>query len=101
MTATLEPTTADEVYTADVEPRRRDRLGRVAAGALDLWCAMSGGRFDLTNEGNVVVRRRRDGGLELRVPAGGPEAAAVLLDVMRSQLESLSPEEFREGWGID
>jgi hypothetical protein len=48
-----------------------------------------------------VVRRRRDGGLELRVPAGGPEAAAVLLDVMRSQLESLSPEEFREGWGID
>ena len=28
------------------------------------------------------------------------EAAAVLLEVMRSQLETLSPEEFREGWGI-
>ena len=100
MTATLEPATADEVYTADVEPRRRDRLGKMAAGALDLWCAMSGGRFDLTNEGVVVVRRRRDGGLELRVPAGGPEAAGVLLDVMRSQLVTLSPDEFREGWGI-
>ena len=100
MTATLEPTTADEIYTADVEPRRRDRLGRVAAAALDLWCAMAGGRFDLTNEGVVVVRRRHDGVLELRVPAGGPEAAAVLLEVMRSQLGTLSPEEFREGWGI-
>ena len=100
MTATLEPATADEVYTADVEPRRRDRLGRVAAGALDLWCAMAGGRFELTNEAQVVVRRRRDGGLELRVPAGGPEAAAVLLEVMRGQLGTLTPEEFREGWGI-
>ena len=101
MTTTIEPATAGEVYTADVEPRRRDRLGRVAAGALDLWCAMAGGRFDLTNEGDVVVRRRRDGGLELRVPAGGPEAAGVLLEVMRSQLATLTPEEFREGWGID
>jgi len=100
VTATLEPTTADEVYTADVEPRRRDRLGRIAAGALDLWCAMSGGRFDLTNEGVVVVRRRSDGGLELRVPAGGPEAAAVLLEVPRSQLGTRTPDEFREGWGI-
>ena len=35
------------------------------------------------------------------MPAGGPEAAAVLLEVMRSQLETLTPEEFREGWGID
>lgn len=101
MTATIDPVTADAIYTADVEPRRRERLGRVVAGALDLWCATVGGRFDLTNEGHVVVRRRRDGGLELRVPAGGPEAAAVLLDVMRSQLETLSPDEFREGWGID
>lgn len=101
MTATTDPATADAVYTADVEPRRRDRLGRVAAGALDLWCAMAGGRFDLTNEADIVVRRRRDGVLELRVRAGAPEAAAVLLEVMRTQLETLTPEEFREGWGID
>jgi len=100
MTTTIDPATADDVYTADVEPRRRDRLGRVAAGALDLWCAMAGGRFDLTNEADVVIRRRRDGALELRVRAGGPEAAAVLLEVMRGQLETLTPEEFRDGWGI-
>ena len=101
MPATLEPATAGEVYVADIEPRRRERFGKVIAGALDLWCAMAGGRFDLTNEGLVVVRRREDGGLELSVPAGGPEAAAALLDVVRRQLETQAPDEFRAGWGID
>jgi hypothetical protein len=101
MHPTLEPATAGEVYSADIEPRRRERFGRVVAGALDLWCATVGGRFELTGEGQVVVRRREDGGLELSVPAGGPEAAAVLLDVIRSQLADQAPDEFRAGWGID
>ncbi len=68
--------------------------------ALDLWCATIGGRFELTGEGVVVVRRRDDGGLELRVPAGGPEAAAHLVDVVREQLDELAPDEFRAAWGL-
>lgn len=100
MTATLEPMTAGEVYSRALEPRRRARWGRVVAGALDLWCATTGGRFELTGQGEVVVRRRSDGHAELRVPTGGAEAAAVLLDVVRDQLETMAPDEFRAVWGL-
>ncbi|EFQ84406.1 hypothetical protein HMPREF0063_10258 [Aeromicrobium marinum DSM 15272] len=100
MTSTLEPPTAGDVYTAAIEPRRRERFGTVIAGVLDLWCATFGGRFELTNEGRVVVRGRHDGSLELSIPAGGPDGAAHLLAVMRDQLATQSPEQFREGWGI-
>ncbi|WP_139981809.1 hypothetical protein [Nocardioides litoris] len=96
----LDPATADEVYLLGLEPRRRARWGRLVAGALDLWCATTGGRFELTGAGVVVVRRRYDGVAELRVPVAGAEDAAVLLDVVRDQLATLSPAEFRTAWGI-
>lgn len=100
MTSTLDPLTAGEVYFLGLEPKRTRRFGRVVAGALDLWCATTGGRFELTGEGVVVVRRRSDGAAELRVPAGGAEAAAILLDVVGGQLASMSPDEFRAAWGL-
>jgi hypothetical protein len=100
VTETLEPATAGEVYLLGLEPRQRRRLGRFVAGALDLWCATSGGRFELTGEGVVVVRRREDGVAELRLPVGDAEAGAVLLDLITGQLEELDPESFREAWGI-
>ena len=100
MTATLEPMTASEVYSLGLEPRRRARWGRVVAGALDLWCATTGGRFELTSEGVAVVRRRSDGVAELRVPTAGAEAAAVLLGVVQEQLDTMAPDEFRAAWGL-
>ena len=48
----------------------------------------------------MVVRRRCDGVAELRIPTGGAEAGAVLLDVVRDQLDTLAPDEFRAAWGL-
>jgi hypothetical protein len=101
MTATLEPVAAGEVYFLGLEPRHVRRFHRLVTGALDLWCATTGGRFELTGEGFVVVRRRRDGVAELKVATGGPEAAAVLMDVLRNQLDTMAPDEFRDAWGLD
>ena len=100
MTATLEPMTAGEVYSLGLEPRHTRRWGRLVAGALDLWCATTGGRFELTGEGFVVVRRRSDDAAELRVPTGGAEAAATLLGVVQDQLDTMAPDEFRAAWGL-
>lgn len=101
MTATLEPTAAGEVYLLGLEPRRRARWGRFVAGALDLWCATTGGRFELTGAGVVVVRRRLDGVAELRVPVSGADDAAVLMGLLREQLDTMAPDEFRAAWAID
>lgn len=100
MTATLDPLSGSEVYEHSLEPRHRGPVRRVVLGALDLWCATTGGLLELTRAGDVVVRRRSDGVEELRVPAGPPEDAAPILDLVREQLETLSPAEFRERWGI-
>lgn len=100
MTSTLEPAHAGEVYAHALEPKPRRRGGRLVAGALDLWCATAGGQFELSSIGQVVVRRRSDGVVELRIPVGGGEAAATLLGLVSEQLTYLSPEEFREAWGV-
>ena len=100
MTSTLEPVAAGEVYLLGLEPRHVRRFRRIIAGALDLWCATTGGRFELTGEGYVAVRRRSDGFAELRVPTGGAEAAAVLMGVVRNQLDTMAPDEFRAAWGL-
>ncbi|MEO9324989.1 hypothetical protein ABFT23_15960 [Nocardioides sp. C4-1] len=100
MTATLEPMAASEVYLLGLEPRRRARWGRFVAGALDLWCATTGGRFELSGAGVVVVRRRLDGVAELRVPVAGPDDASVLMGLLRDQLDTMAPDEFRAAWAI-
>lgn len=101
MTATYDPLTADEVYSSGLEPPVRSRGRRVFFGALDLWCAMTGGLLELTRAADVVVRRRSDGGEELRVSAGPPPASLPVLEQVRDDLAELSPEEFRDAWGID
>ncbi len=100
MTATLDPACAGEVYVHALEPKPRRRGGRFVAGALDLWCATAGGQFELSSVGQVVIRRRSDAVVELRIPVGGGEAAATLLGLVSEQLTYLSPEEFREAWGV-
>ena len=100
MTATLEPLAADEVYSSALEPRPRSRPRRLLVSALDLWCATTGGRMELTRAADIVVRRRSDDVEELRVPVPVADDAPVLLDVVREQLETLSPEEFRAAWGL-
>lgn len=100
MTTTLDPW-ADEVYAARLEPRLRSPLRRLLVSALDLWCTTNGGAMELTRAGDVVVRRRTDGVEELRVPVRAAMDAPLLLDRLRVQLETLSPEEFRAEWGLE
>ncbi|MGA8257686.1 MAG: hypothetical protein WB767_14020 [Nocardioides sp.] len=100
MTATLEPQTAAEVYVHALEPPVRGRARRLGVAALDLWCATFGGLFELSSAGDVVVRRRSDGVEELRIPAGPPDEASILLHHVREQLDLLSPDEFRGTWGV-
>ncbi len=100
MTATLEPLSADEVYDLALEPRRRAPARRVLLGALDLWCAMTGGRMELTRAGDLVVRRHTDGAVELTVPLQSADDAPALVAIVRDQMETLTPEEFRAAWGL-
>ena len=92
---------AGDVYLAGIEPRRRGRVRALVYAGLDLWCAMSGGSMELTRRIDVVLRSRLDGSLVKTIPAADPAAAAFLMDGIRRQLASLSPEEFRAAWQLD
>ncbi len=98
---TFDPLDADEVYRATLEAPPRSRARWLVLGALDLWCATTGGRFELTRAADVVVRRRSDGVEELRVPVPVADDAPAWLDLVREDLLDLDPEEFRAAWGID
>lgn len=100
MTATYEPLAADEIYTSALEPPQRGPVGRVVCSALDLWCAMTGGLLELTAASDVVVRRRSDGGEELRVAGAAPTVSLGLLETVRTDLLEMSPDQFRAEWGI-
>ncbi len=101
MLSTLDPVDADEVYVAALEPRPRSTTRRVLLGALDLWCATTGGRMELSRAADVVVRRRSDGVEELRVPVPSADDAPNWLAMVRDDLAAGDPEEFRAVWGID
>lgn len=92
---------ADEVYSAVLEPRPRTVARRLLLGALDVWCAQTGGRMELSRAADVVVRRRHDGVAELRLPVPVADDAATWLALVRDDLQALDPAEFREAWGID
>lgn len=99
--ATLDPVAADEVYAAALEPRPRSTGRRVLLGMLDLWCAQTGGRLELTRAADVVVRRRSDDVEELRVRVPMADDAPAWLAMLREDLAAYDPEEFRGAWGID
>lgn len=101
MLSTLDPVAADEVYLAALEPRPRSTTRRVLLGALDLWCATTGGRMELSRAADVVVRRRCDGVEELRVPVPAADDAPAWLVWIRDDLRACDPEEFRAIWTID
>lgn len=101
MTATLEPLAADEVYVVSIEPHPRSPTRRILDAALDLWCASFGGLLELSGAADVVLRRRHDGGEELRIYAGPAQHAALVLAETAEDLTTSTPEEFRAAWGID
>lgn len=101
MTATLEPIAAHEVYRAVLEPHHRGAGARLVRGALDVWCACFGGLLELSRDADVVVRRRVDDVVELRVHVGSPRDAAPLLADLDEDLRSCDPAEFRAVWSID
>lgn len=101
MTLTLDPVDGDEVYHATLEPRPRSRGRRLGLALLDLWCAQTGGRLELTRAADVVVRRRSDLVEELRLPVPVADDAPAWLALVREDLSALDPAEFRAAWGID
>ncbi|GAA1478036.1 hypothetical protein GCM10009623_24820 [Nocardioides aestuarii] len=101
MTSVLDVDDAGEVYSAALEPRPRTVARRLLLGALDLWCAQTGGRMELSRAADVVVRRRHDGVAELRLPVPVVDDAATWLAMVREDLQVLDPSEFREAWRID
>lgn len=100
VTATLDPLAADEVYVAGIEPHPRSVPRRVLDAVLDLWCASFGGLLELSGAADVVVRRRHDGGEELRIYAGPAQHAALVLAETTEDLAASSPQAFRAAWGI-
>ena len=101
MTLTLDPLDADEVYVAEIDVRPRTTPQRVVAALLDLWCAGVGGRMELSRASDVVVRRRADGVEELRLPVPVADDAPAWLEMVREDLLTLDPAEFRAAWAID
>lgn len=91
---------AAEVYLVGMEPRRRGRVRTVVYAGLDLWCALSGGSMELSRGLDVVIRLREDGGLVRRVPVRDPAEAAVVVEQVRTQLDGLTPAEFRSFWEL-
>ncbi len=96
---TLEPT-ADEIYEYVVEPMSRGRFHALTLGVLDMWCAMTGGRFELSSVAQVVVRERVDGTEVLRFRRESQEGLAVRAGLIGDQLRSMGPEEFRRTWWL-
>lgn len=93
-------TSAADLYVAVLDRPDRGRVRRAADAVLDLAGAAVGGLLELSSAGSIVVRRRTDDVEVLRVDGGNAEEAATLLHHVRGQLAELSPEEFRERWGI-
>ena len=50
---------------------------------------------------DLVVTRRDTGAEVLRLPAGDPDAAPLLLQHVQNQLSELSVDEFKESWGME
>lgn len=91
---------ATRTYEAELVPRTRRRLPRLASAAGHVVFALLGGLLDLPFHGDVVVRRRADGGEVLRVPVDNRDEAGQVLTEVQEQLARLGVEEFRERWSL-
>ena len=100
MTSTPSPTAGD-VYEHELTASRGGRVRRALSGVANAVVNVEGGPLELASVGDVVVRRRADGVEVLRVPAGPSEEAALTLEEIEEQLRSVTPDAFRERWGID
>lgn len=91
---------AADVLAAQLLPRPGGPLlhrTRVAGAFLAelFWGIISGPSVH-----DVVVTRLDDGREVLRVPAGEPMVAGDLLQSVRTELATLSPEEFLAAWDV-
>lgn len=98
---TLDPQTADEVYRVALAGDRRPPLRRALVVALDVWFALSGGTLECSSAGTVEVHERHSGRRVLAIDVESPKVASHTLHHLRTELAELSPEEFREQWGVD
>jgi hypothetical protein len=81
------------------------RPGRAPVRAVR-WLALVGsaatqGLVPSPSLADLVVTRRDTGAEVLRLPAGDPDAAPLLLQHVQTQLRELSVGEFTESWGVD
>ncbi|RZU32340.1 hypothetical protein [Blastococcus saxobsidens] len=89
-----------DVFSAQLLPRAAGPVLRRARIAGSLLPGMVSGVFPAAAEDDLVVARRADGTEGLRVPAGDPEVAAVLLQAVRRELREVAPEAFLQAWGV-
>lgn len=100
-TVTPQPqTTAADVYEADLEePQDQnvlEKAGRFVAGVAAMAFGDDASGFSGVG---VVVRRKDDGSVLLRLDAGNYESDQILLDTVREAMTTSTPEEFVSEWG--
>lgn len=101
---------AGEVYDADLEAQleppsvvkrmgRRTVRGTIRAVSLGI-SAMVGDYTPPPSLNDLVIRRRSDRSVVMRIDAGTVEEAGTLLNHVRSQLDDLDIEEFEQTWDL-
>ncbi|HEY1132973.1 MAG TPA: hypothetical protein VGE77_00215 [Nocardioides sp.] len=93
------PVLAADVYSLELVTVRRAWWRRVGFGAYALVSGLFGDT-PLPSRGDIVVRRRADGGEVLRMDAGADPEAERLLQHVNDHLHHLDVPTFDESWGI-
>lgn len=94
------PGTAAEVYEADLEgPEHEGLFAKAGRFVVGLASAAFGDDNTAFSGVGVVVRRKDDHSIAWRLDAGNYESDQTLLDMVRDDLGTLSPEDFLEQWG--
>ncbi|SFO33683.1 hypothetical protein SAMN05660359_02760 [Geodermatophilus obscurus] len=91
---------AAAVFAAALEPRPGGRLrhGIRVAGAF--VAELAWGLLPGPTVYDVVVRRRDDGEVVVRIPADEPGVPAHMLTAVRDELGAVAPEEFLARWSV-
>lgn len=90
---------AKDVYSAELESPEHEtgiaKAGRFVAGLASAAFGDDGSAFSGVS---VVVRRLDDHSVLARIDGGNYESDDTLLNIVRGDLEQLSPEEFVRRW---